>query len=282
MFILHLLDFVKYKRRKTMKIALSQMRMSQDMEMNCRKSLEQIAAAAKGGAQLICFPEVQLTPFFPQYEGRDASAFCIPWESPVIRQFCEECRNNRIFASPNFYIEKDGHRYDMSLLIDDRGVLLGEQKMVHIAQAACFYEQDYYTPSEEGFQVFDTTIGKIGIVVCFDRHYPESIRTSALKGAELILIPTANTKDEPSELFQWEIRIQAFQNSVNVAMCNRVGIEGCMDFSGESIVSDYNGDTVALAGNNETLLFADVDLNAATGARNRKPYTSLRRPELYE
>lgn len=264
-----------------MRIALCQMQMSQNTELNCRKSLEQIAAAAKGGAQLICFPEVQLTPFFPQYESQDVSEYCISWESPVIRQFCDECGKNRIFASPNFYIEKDGLRYDMSLLIDERGVLLGEQKMVHIAQAACFYEQDYYTPSEEGFQVFDTTIGKIGIVVCFDRHYPESIRTSALKGAELILVPTANTKDEPSELFQWEIKIQAFQNSVNVAMCNRVGIEGSMDFSGESIVADYNGDTVALAGNNETLLFADIDLAAATSARKRKPYTTLRRTELY-
>ena len=265
-----------------MKIALCQMQMSQSMEQNRQKALEQIARAAEAGARLIVFPEVQLTPFFPQYEGRDASGYSVPWGSPVIRQFCDACRDNGIFASPNFYIEKDGKRYDMSLLIDDRGVLLGEQKMVHIAQAACFYEQDYYTPSEEGFRVFDTAIGKIGMVVCFDRHYPESIRTSALKGAELVLVPTANTKDEPSELFQWEVKIQAFQNSAYVAMCNRVGREDRMDFCGESIVADYNGDTVALAGNEETLLFAEVDLPAAAAARQRKPYTSLRRPELYE
>ena len=169
----------------------------------------------------------------------------------------------------------------MSLLIDDRGTILGRQKMVHIAQADCFFEQDYYTPSEEGFQVFDTPIGKIALVVCFDRHYPESVRTEALKGAELILIPTANTKDEPSELFQWEVRIQAFQNSVNIAMCNRVGLEDGMDFSGESIVADYNGDTLALADDREQLLYAEVDLPAAGQARARKPYTSLRRPELY-
>ena len=265
-----------------MKIALCQMQMSQSMELNRQKALEQIAQAAHAGARLIVFPEVQLTPFFPQYEGRDASGYAVGWDSPVIRQFCDACRENGIFASPNFYIEKDGKRYDMSLLIDDQGTLLGEQKMVHIAQAACFYEQDYYTPSEEGFRVFDTAIGKIGVVVCFDRHYPESIRTSALKGAELVLVPTANTKDEPSELFQWEVKIQAFQNSAYVAMCNRVGLEGQMDFCGESIVADYNGDTVALAGDGETLLFAEVDLPAAAAARQRKPYTSLRRPELYE
>ena len=264
-----------------MKIALCQMRMSEDAEQNGQKALEQIAQAAKEGAKMIIFPEVQLSPFFPQYEGRDASGYVVTWDSPVIQRFCKACRESKIYASPNFYIEKDGRRYDMSLLIDDAGMLLGEQKMVHIAQAACFYEQDYYTPSEEGFKVFETPIGKIGIVVCFDRHYPESIRTEALRGAELILVPTANTKDEPSALLQWEIKIQAFQNSVNVAMCNRVGSEGSMDFSGESIVADYNGNTVALAGDNETLLFAEVDLPAASVTRAHKPYTSLRRPELY-
>ena len=199
----------------------------------------------------------------------------------MIYGVCAACEKAGIYAAPNFYVEENGRRYDMSLLIDDRGTILGRQKMVHIAQADCFFEQDYYTPSEEGFQVFDTPIGKIALVVCFDRHYPESVRTEALKGAELILIPTANTKDEPSELFQWEVRIQAFQNSVNIAMCNRVGLEGGMDFSGESMVADYNGDTLALADDREQLLYAEVDLPAAGQARARKPYTSLRRPELY-
>ena len=159
--------------------------------------------------------------------------------------------------------------------------VVGKQKMVHIAQCEMFYEQTYYTPSEEGFKVFDTPIGKIGIVVCFDRHYPESVRTEALRGADLIIIPTANTKAEPAELFRWEVQIQAFQSSVNIAMCNRVGLEENMDFSGESIVSDYNGETVALADDSETLLIAEIDLPAAAATRARKPYTSLRKTEFY-
>ena len=264
-----------------MKIALAQMKMSDTREENYQKSLDLIHKAAENHADLICFPEIQLSPFFPQYENRDASSWVIPNDSPYIRGICDACVEAQIYASPNFYVEEAGRRYDMSLLIDDTGTILGRQKMVHIAQAACFYEQDYYTPSEEGFQVFDTPLGKIGIVVCFDRHYPESVRTLALRGADLILIPTANTKEEPSELFQWEIKIQAFQNSVNIAMCNRVGIEGEMDFSGESIVADYNGETLALADDRERILCADVDLPAAKLTRERKPYTSLRRPELY-
>ncbi len=264
-----------------MKIALAQMKMSAKIEENYRKTLELIQTAAKNGAKLICFPEIQLSPFFPQYEKCDASVWVIPADSPMISGICSACKTAGIYAAPNFYVEENGRRYDMSLLIDDNGAILGRQKMVHIAQADCFFEQDYYTPSEEGFLVYDTPLGKIGIVVCFDRHYPESVRTSALKGAELILIPTAHPKAEPSELFQWEVRIQAFQNSVNIAMCNRTGLEDGMDFSGESIVADYNGDTLALADDREQLLFADVDLPAARQARERKPYTSLRRPELY-
>ena len=154
--------------------------------------------------------------------------------------------------------------------------------MVHVAQCENFYEQDYYTPSEEGFQVFDTPLGRIGIVVCFDRHYPESVRTQVLRGAELIIIPTANTKAEPSEMFQWEIRVQSFQNSVNIAMCNRVGTEEQMDFSGESVIVDYNGNIVACAGAEEQLLITDINLSGSTKVRGQKPYTRYRRPLLYE
>ena len=265
-----------------MKLALAQMKMNSDMESNYNKSMRLVRAASEQGADLICFPEIQLTPFFPQYAKRDASAYSIALESPFVKEICELCRKLGIYAAPNFYVEEDRCFYDMSLLIDGSGEIIGSQKMVHVAQCERFYEQDYYKPSEEGFQVFDTKFGKIGIVVCFDRHYPESIRTEALRGAELILIPTANTTSEPSQLFQWEVKIQAFHSSVNIAMCNRVGVEDEMHFSGESIVADHNGDTVALAGSFEELLIAEVDLVAASEARKRKPYTDLRRKELYE
>ena len=265
-----------------MKIALAQMLMSRDIESNYQKSVNLIREAAEKGAQLVMFPEIQLTPFFPQYEHMDVSDYVMTFDHPYIKGICEVCRECGIYASPNFYIEENGKRYDMSLLIDDEGSIIGKQKMVHVAQCEKFYEQDYYTPSEEGFTVFDTKIGKIGIVVCFDRHYPESIRTEALRGAELILIPTANTTSEPSELFQWEIRVQAFQNSVNIAMCNRCGTEDGMVFSGESLVSDHNGELIVVAGNDEQLLLAEVDLSDTAKIRYDKPYTSLRRTELYE
>lgn len=220
-----------------MKITLAQMKMSSDMDENLNKSLEFIRSAAENGADIICFPEVQLSPFFAQYEGKDASKYLITEDHRYVKEIRTLCKELKIYAAPNFYISENGKSYDMSLLIDDKGEIIGRQKMVHIAQCKRFYEQDYYTPSEEGFQVFDTKFGKIGIVVCFDRHYPESIRTQALKGADLIIIPTANTKSEPSEMFIWEIKVQAYQNSVNIAMCNRVALKIIWNFRASQLLS---------------------------------------------
>ncbi|MBQ8923413.1 MAG: carbon-nitrogen hydrolase family protein [Lachnospiraceae bacterium] len=265
-----------------MKVALAQMNMSLDVQKNYGKTLQLIKIAASKGAKLICFPEIQLSPFFPQYQDSDVSNYVMTEDSNYVKGICEACKKYGIFASPNLYIEENGQKYDMSFLIDDQGKIIGRQKMVHVAECEQFYEQSYYTPSEEGFKVFDTKLGKIGIVVCFDRHYTESIRTEALRGAELIIIPTANTVNEPSELFRWEVRVQAFQNSVNIAMCNRVGSENHMTFSGDSIICNYEGDILALAGMDEELLIGDVEISSASVIRKSKPYTSLRRKDMYE
>ena len=183
--------------------------------------------------------------------------------------------------SPNVYLELDGKRYDTSLWIDPQGEVLDSAEMVHIAQAEQFYEQDYYTPAPDGFKVFDTPFGKVGIVICFDRHLPESIRTCTMMGAELIIIPTANTEAEPMEMFEWEVRVQAMQNQVFVAMCNRVGLEGDMDFAGQSIVVHPSGDVIVKADNAQKLVTCEIDLAESRLWRGKRPYISTRRPDMY-
>lgn len=264
-----------------MRLALVQMSNSGNIEENLEKSIESIKDAASNGAELVLFPEVQLTEFFPQYPGKDVRGYEITIDSEIIKKFCGVCRENHIMAVPNIYLSEDDRNYDASILIDTDGTVIGIQKMVHVAQAKQFYEQDYYTPSNDGFKVFETKYGKIGIVVCFDRHYPESIRTEVMEGAELILIPTVNTKSEPSEMFEWELRVQAFQNSAIIAMCNRVGEEGSMVFSGEYVVIDANGDVLSKADDKERIMYVDIDIKQAVKVRNSRPYTQLRRKELY-
>lgn len=265
-----------------MKIALAQMKMSDNIDENYEKSLKFIQEASKKDADLIFFPELQLTRFFPQYPYLVTKKYLMTLDSDYVKGLSKECKNNQIYAVINLYIEENNKNYDMCIFIDKNGKIIGNQKMVHIARFEKFYEKDYYTPSDDGFNVFDTEFGKIGIVICFDRHYPESIRTSALKGAHLILIPTANTTNEPRELFKWEIKVPAYQNSVYVAMCNRVGLEDEMNFSGESIVVDYSGKTVNIASwDKEELLISNVDLSKSSITRKNKPYTNLRRKEFY-
>ena len=107
------------------------------------------------------------------------------------------------------------------------------------------------------------------------------IHKAAAQGADLILVPTVNVKSEPLEMFEWEMRVQAFQNSVAIAMCNRVGHEGEMDFAGESLVTDASGNLLAKADDKEQILYTDVDLSQSAITRASRPYTNLRRPQWY-
>lgn len=262
-----------------MKLSLAQMSMKTSMKENLNKSLEFCDRAS--GSDLLFFPEIQLSPFFPQYEKQDVTQYCLAKEDEAVTALKKKAAEHHYYLSPNLYMKQGEDRYDTSLWISPDGTLLGTAEMVHIAQAKQFYEQDYYTPSKHGFQVFDTPHGRVGIVICYDRHLPESVRTCVLKGAELIIIPTANTKAEPMEMFEWEIRVQAMQNQVFIAMCNRVGTEGEMDFAGESLVAAPDGSVIAKAGDKEELLTCTIDLDEASELRKKIPYLKTRRPEWY-
>jgi beta-ureidopropionase len=265
-----------------MRISLIQISLTSDVQKNKKSVLGMMERAASQGADLVLTPEVCLSPFFPQYPGRDVSQYEVRIDDEIVGEFQAVCKKLKLMASPNFYLVEDGNRYDASLLIDAQGELLGVSKMVHICQAPYFYEQDYYTPSDTGFKVYETNICKIGIVICFDRHMPESIRTCVLRGAQIILIPTANTTREPRELFEWELRVAAMQNGVYIACCNRVGIEDDMEFYGESIIVDPNGNIVAKADATEQILSADIDLSLVEVTRMNRPYLALLRTEAYE
>jgi predicted amidohydrolase len=262
-----------------MKLAMAQMSMTENRADNLAKTLALIDRVQ--GCDLLFFPEIQLSPFFPQYPGLDGSKWVCQQDGAEIAALCAAAKRNHLYLSPNIYLELPGGRYDASLWITPEGEVADIAKMVHIAQAQQFCEQDYYTPSDDGFKVLDTPFGRVGIVICFDRHLPESIRTCVLKGADLIIIPTANTRAEPMEMFEWEIRVQAMQNSVFVAMCNRVGIEDEMDFCGQSLVADPNGNIVCRGDYGETLYTVELNLEEARITRSARPYLATRRPEWY-
>jgi predicted amidohydrolase len=180
--------------------------------------------------------------------------------------------------------ERDGDRtFDTSPVIDADGKLLGITRMVHITEYACFHEQGYYTPGDRGVPVFDTQFGKIGVAICYDRHYPEYMRALALGGAQMVFVPQAGGVDEwPEGLYEAEMRVAAFQNGYFVALCNRVGAEPKLTFAGESFVCDPAGEVIARAGKEtEEILYCDLDLALVNKSHAQRLFLRDRRPELY-
>jgi predicted amidohydrolase len=265
-----------------MRLAMAQYALKIDPLENVAKILRLMHDASEQGADLIVFPELCLSPFFPQYPRKDASQYVVTLEDGGMSRICGTCRELKLAALPNVYLQHGRGRFDASVMIDANGLIQGISTMVHIAQVPCFYEQDYYTPSDTGFHVYSTPFGNVGVVVCFDRHYPESTRTCTLRGAQLIIVPTANTKAEPLDLFECEMRTAAMQNGVVIAMCNRVGKEGEMEFCGQSMVVDSNGNILVKADDSEGLFIVDIDLASIEASRKSRPYLAIRRPEMYE
>lgn len=264
------------------KIAIAQMQMDSDMQKNYNNSISYIKEAAKANAKLIVFPEGQLSYYIPQYENLCCDNYAIELNHPYIKGFQASCRKNNIIASIAICLKANNKVYASNIIISEKGEILGIGKKNHIVRTSHFYEQDYFSPGEDGFQVVDTSIGKIGMIVCFDRHYPESYRACINKGADLIVVPVANEIIEPLEIFAWEIRIAAFQNSVNLIMANRVGIEGNMNFCGESIIVNPDGTLNQKADNHEQLLLGDIDMCSPPIIRQEKQYLSLLRPEIFK
>lgn len=270
-----------------MKIALAQMQMDLDWRVNEKKALGIAHQAATAGADLLLYPELTLTPFFPQYpskmlEGMGISpkAFSIEKDAEVISKFAETARTEDIYLCPNFFVKEDEEKFfDRSYFFEKTGRLVGTSDMHHIFTAENFYEGDYYHPSEEPFKVFPTPFGNIGVVICFDRHVPESIRACALAGAEIVLIPTANLTSEPLDVFKAEIIAEAYQNNVFIAMANRVGDENGLIFAGDSLVVDPNGKVLSEGSDKEDLILCEIDTGEALRARQIRPYIGFCVPD---
>jgi len=267
-----------------MKIALVQQRASGDGGVNRRRGVEAVQTAAREGAQVIAFAELAFDPFYPQDPATTASLQnAEPVPGPTTDAFTVAARDLGVAIVLNLF-ERDGDRtFDTSPVIDADGKLLGKTRMVHITEYACFHEQGYYAPGDRGVPVYDTQFGRIGVAICYDRHYPEYMRALALAGAQVVFVPQAGAVDEwPEGLYEAEMRVTAFQNGYFTALCNRVGPEPRLTFAGESFVCDPAGAVIARAGKEtEEILYADLDLAQVEDSHARRLFLRDRRPELY-
>ena len=267
-----------------MKIALIQQHATADKAANVARGLQAVDEAARQGAALAVFAELAFEPFYPQHPaGSDPHRLAEPVPGPITGAFAERARRHGIVVVLNLY-ERDGAQaYDCSPVIDADGRLLGRTRMINITEYSCFHEQGYYTPGDTGAPVYETRAGRIGVAICYDRHYPEYMRALAVAGADLVVVPQAGSVGEwPEGLYEAEMRVAAFQNGYYVALCNRVGREDCLTFGGESFVCAPDGQVVARApAMADSILYADVDAAENGRSHARQLFLRHRRPELY-
>jgi predicted amidohydrolase len=267
-----------------MKIALIQQHATSDKADNIRRGLAAVDAAAAGGANLVVFAELAFERFYPQNPAdADPLRLAESVPGPVTDAFAERARQHGLVIVLNLY-ERDGrHAYDCSPVIDADGRLLGRTRMIHITEYACFHEQGYYTPGDTGAPVYETKAGRIGVAICYDRHYPEYMRALAVAGADLVVVPQAGAVGEwPDGLYEAEMQVAAFQNGYFTALCNRVGEEECLTFSGESFICSPEGRVIARAATGkDDILYADLDLAETARSHARQLFLRDRRPELY-
>jgi beta-ureidopropionase len=265
-------------------ISLVQLQVTRGKDANVERGLAALEAAARDGAELVVFPELAFEWFHPQRPaGANPLDLAEPVPGPTTERFQRAARSLGVAVVLNLY-ERDGDRaYDCSPVIDADGTLVGRTRMVHITEYPCFHEQGYYTPGDTGAPVYRTKAGKVGVAICYDRHYPEYMRALALAGAEVVVVPQAGAVGEwPEGLYEAEMRVAAFQNGYFTALCNRVGKEDRLDFAGESFVCGPDGEVIARAPKSaDAILYADIDLSETAKSNARRLFMKHRRPHLY-
>lgn len=267
-----------------MRIALVQLHATKNKEANVARGLAALERAASEGADVVAYAELAFEWFWPQCPATRASIdLAEPIDGPTVTAFRAKAKELGVVVVLNLF-ERDGDRtYDTSPVIDADGALLGRTRMLHITEYEGFHEQGYYAEGDTGAPVYATKAGKVGVCICYDRHYPEVTRALALAGAELIVVPQAGATGEwPDGLYEAEMQVAAFQNGCFVALCNRVGKEDPLDFAGESFVCDPAGRVVARAPHGEDhLLMHDLDLAEVPRSHAKRLFLRDRRPALY-
>jgi beta-ureidopropionase len=267
-----------------MKIALVQQHATLDRETNTARGVEALKEAAGRGARLVVFPELAFLRFFPQRRGSEQPE---PWAEPIpgptTDLFAGLARQLGIVVVINLYERDHDRLFDSSPVIDADGSLAGVTRMVHIMEGPCFHEQDFYHPGDQGATVFKTAAGNLGVAICYDRHFPEYMRALALKGAELVVVPQAGAVDEwPAGVFEAELQIASFQNGYFAALANRVGVEECLTFAGESFVTDPMGRVIARAPRGrDHILYAELEKALLEQSSAQRHFLRDRRPDAY-
>jgi len=246
-----------------------------------------IDQAGADGVQVLCFQEVFTQPYFcPSQDSKWYRATERIPDGPTVKLMQELARKHAmVIVVPIYEEEMTGVYYNTAAVIDADGTYLGKYRKTHIPQVAGFYEKFFFKPGNSGWPVFDTAYCKLGVYICYDRHFPEGWRALALNGAEYIVNPSATVAGLSQYLWELEQPAAAVANGVFIGAVNRVGEEEPWNigrFYGSSYVVDPRGKIVAQAGDTQDqLITAEIDLDQVREVRDLWQFYRDRRPEAY-
>ena len=252
-----------------------------------QKHIPFIEDAGKQGVQILCLQEIFNTPYF--CPGQDAkwyaSSESIP--GPTIEQMQEYAKKYQmVMVVPIFEKEQAGVLYNSAAVIDADGKYIGKYRKTHIPHTAGFWEKFFFRPGNLGYPVFETAYAKVGVYICYDRHFPEGARALGLNGAEIVYNPSATVKGLSQYLWKLEQPAHAVANGYFMGCINRVGIEkpwNLGEFYGSSYFVDPRGQIVAIASEDkDELLVTEIDLELIDEVRATWQFFRDRRPEAYQ
>jgi beta-ureidopropionase len=257
-------------------------------EANIDKHLKLIDQAGREGVQILCFQEIFTGPYFCAEQNTRwyDSVEKIP-EGPTTKLMQEYAkRHNMVIVVPIYEEETTGIYYNTAAVIDADGTYLGKYRKSHIPHVAPgFWEKFYFRPGNLGYPVFDTKYAKVGVYICYDRHFPEGARELGLNGAEIVFNPSATVAGLSEYLWKLEQPAHAVANGYFVGAINRVGFEkpwNIGEFYGQSYFVDPRGQFLAVGDRDkDQLVTAELDLDKIREVRNTWQFFRDRRPETY-
>jgi N-carbamoylputrescine amidase len=278
------------------RVGLVQMSATTDPDQNLERAIAKVREAADKGAQIVCLPELFQTQYFCQRE--DAALFDLaePIPGPTTNKLAEAAKQLKIVLIGSLFEKRaPGVYHNTAVMIDADGSLRGIYRKMHIPDDPLYYEKYYFTPGDLGFKAFDTQVGKVGALVCWDQWYPEGARLTSLQGANVLFYPTAigwhpseKAQYGAAQLDAWRTiqRSHAIANGVYVAAVNRIGFEGPpesgIEFWGNSFVADPFGQIIAQASAaQEEVLVAECDPKRMDEVRRNWPFFRDRRIDAY-
>jgi N-carbamoylputrescine amidase len=283
---------------QTLSVALVQHACGTSREDNLQRSIDGIRQAAEKGAQLVLLQELHTSVYFCQTENTRHFDLAESIPGPTTQQLGELARELHVVIVASLFEKRAAGLYhNTAVVLEHDGSLAGRYRKMHIPDDPGYYEKFYFTPGDLGFQPISTSVGKLGVLVCWDQWFPEAARLMALAGADLLLYPTAigwDPQDDEAEQQRqrdaWQTiqRAHAVANGLPVLSCNRVGVEQALDadseiqFWGSSFVAGPQGELLAQAPtNDETMLLVEIDLQRSEAVRRIWPYLRDRRIDAY-